>query len=99
MVSQGSSKVNALESKRREKRELERQRDEQARERARLEEELRRLRESKTGEEEEVLSSEGSSQGGGRGGRGECVAMVKGGTRAEARNQDTCHRKKDSTEG
>lgn len=101
VASQGSSKVNALrdlESKRREKRELERQRDEEARERARLEEELRRLRESKTGDEEPETSVDGS----GDGGRGEYIATAKGGTMAEVdhrRSEDMCHRKRDSTEG
>ncbi|CAI8023802.1 hypothetical protein GBAR_LOCUS13895 [Geodia barretti] len=104
-VSHGSSKVNVLrdlESKRREKRELERQREEQARERARLEDELRKLRESKTEGESEV-SDEGASEGGGRRGRGECVAMARGGIKADMEHkrndEDTCHRKRDSTEG
>lgn len=90
-----------LESKRREKRELERQRDEEARERARLEEELRRLRESKTEDEEPETSVDGSGDGW-RGGRGEYVAMAKGGTMTEVdhrRSEDMCHRKRDSAEG
>ena len=105
VVSHGSSKVNVLrdlESKRREKRELERQREEQARERARLEDELRKLRESKT-EGESKVSDEGTSEGGGRRGRGECVAMARGGIKADMEHkrndEDTHHRKRDSTEG